>query len=203
MKSIAFLSQKGGSGKTTLAVHIAVAASKHEQVIIIDTDPQGSATAWGQARKSKPPTVHKASPSALAEAIRKADGTLAIIDTPPHTVPGMDVVASAVDLLLIPCRPSAFDLVAISSSVQIAKAAGTPAAFILNGCNHRSPEMKEAIKVLERHGFPICPVAPGQRTPFVRAISTGRAVSEFEPRGRAAEEIEGLWKWINKFLEKS
>ena len=113
----------------------------------------------------------------------------------------MDVVASSVGLLLIPCRPSAFDLVAISSSVQIAKAAGTPAAFILNGCNHRSPEMKEAIKVLERHGFPICPVAPGQRTPFVRAISTGRAVSEFEPRGRAAEEIEALWKWVSTKLK--
>ena len=90
MKSIAFLSQKGGSGKTTLVVHIAVAASKSEQVILIDTDPQGSATAWGQARKSKPPTVHKTTPSALAEVLRKTDGTLAIIDTPPHTTPGLD-----------------------------------------------------------------------------------------------------------------
>ena len=200
MKTIAFLSQKGGSGKTTLAVHIAVAASKSEQVILIDTDPQGSATAWGQARKSKPPTVYKASPSAL---LRKTDETLAIIDTPPHATPGVDIVAAAVDLLLIPCRPSAFDLVAITSSVQVAKAAGTKTAFVLNGCNHRSPEYNEAIQVLERHGFPVCPIAPGQRTPFVRAISTGRAVTEFEPSGKAAEEIQALWKWINKFLEKS
>jgi len=202
MKSIAFLSQKGGSGKTTLAVHIAVAASKSEQVILIDTDPQGSATAWGQARKNKPPTVHKTSPSALAEVLRKTDGTLAIIDTPPHATPGVDIVAAAVDLLLIPCRPSAFDLVAITSSVQVAKAAGTRTAFVLNGCNHRSPEYNEAIHVLERHGFPVCPIAPGQRTPFVRAISTGRAVTEFEPSGKAAEEILALWKWIKKTLEK-
>jgi chromosome partitioning protein len=151
MKSIAFLSQKGGSGKTTLAVHIAVAASKHEKVVIVDCDPQGSATAWGQARKNKPPTVQKIAPSALPEALRKAnDATLAIIDTPPHATPGMDVVASSVDVLLIPCRPSAFDLVAIASSVQIAKAAGTPAAFVLNGANSRSPEYNEARKVLER-----------------------------------------------------
>jgi chromosome partitioning protein len=113
----------------------------------------------------------------------------------------MDVVASNGDLLLIPCRPSAFDLVAISSSVQVAKAAGTNTAFVLNGANHRSPEYNEAKKVLERHGFPVCPVAPGQRTPFVRAISTGKAVSEFEPRGKAAEEIEALWKWIYSMLE--
>jgi chromosome partitioning protein len=203
MRTIAFLSQKGGSGKTTLAVHRAVAAqATGEHVILIDTDPQGSATAWGQARTNKPPTVHKTTPSALAEVLRKTNGTLVIIDSPPHSVPGMDVVASTADLLLIPCRPSAFDLVAISSSVQIAKAAKCNAAFVLNGVNHRSPEYSEAIKVLGRHGFPVCPIAMGQRTPFVRAISTGRAVSEFEPRGKSAQEVEALWKYVYSLLEK-
>jgi chromosome partitioning protein len=205
MRSIAFLSQKGGSGKTTLAVHIAVAAAQSEHVILIDTDPQGSAMAWGQARKSKPPIVHRAIPSMLAEALQKAEQeevTLAIVDTPPHATPGMDIVAGAVDLLLIPCRPSAFDLAAITSSVQVAKAAGTKTAFVLNGCNHRSPEYNEARKVLERHGFPVAPIAPGYRTPFVRAISTGKAVSEFEPKGKAAEEINALWEWIRKALKK-
>jgi chromosome partitioning protein len=206
MRSIAFLSQKGGSGKTTLAVHMAVAAqATGEHVILIDTDPQGSATAWGQARKSKPPIVHRAIPSMLGEALQKAkqeEVTLAIVDTPPHATPGMDIVAGAVDLLLIPCRPSAFDLAAITSSVQVAKAAGTRTAFVLNGCNHRSPEYNEARKVLERHGFSVCPAAPGHRTPFSRAISTGRAVTEFEPRGKAAEEINAFWEWIDKTLKK-
>ena len=114
----------------------------------------------------------------------------------------MDVVASSVDLLLIPCRPSAFDLVAISSSVQIAKAVRCNAAFVLNGANRRSPEYNEAKKVLERHQFPVCPIALGQRTPFVRAISTGRAVTEFAPRDKASEEIEALWKWASSMLEK-
>jgi chromosome partitioning protein len=205
MRSLAFLSQKGGSGKTTLAVHIAVAAAQSEHVILIDTDPQGSAIAWGQARKSKPPVVHRAIPSMLAEALQKAEQeevTLVIVDTPPHATPGMDLVAGAVDLLLIPCRPSAFDLAAITFSVQVAKAAGTKTAFVLNGCNHRSPEYTEARKVLERHGFPVAPIAPGHRTPFVRAISTGRAVSEFEPKGKAAEEINALWEWVAKALKK-
>ena len=91
MRTITFLSQKGGSGKTTLAVHIAVAAqATDETVTLIDTDPQGSATAWGQARKSKPPVVHRAIPSMLGEALQKAkqeEATLAIVDTPPHTTP--------------------------------------------------------------------------------------------------------------------
>jgi chromosome partitioning protein len=204
MRSIAFLSQKGGSGKTTLAVHIAVAAAQSENVILIDTDPQGSATAWGQARKSKPPIVQRTIPSMLGEVLQKVkqeEVTLAIVDTPPHATPGMDTVAGAVDLLLIPCRPSAFDLAAITSSVQVAKAAGTRTAFVLNGCNHRSPEYTEARKVLTRHGFPVCPAAPGHRTPFSRAISTGRAVTEFEPKGKAAEEIHALWEWVKKALK--
>jgi chromosome partitioning protein len=206
MRTIAFLSQKGGSGKTTLAVHIAVAAQETgENIILIDTDPQGSAVAWGQARKSKSPIVHRAIPSMLDDALQKAkqeEVTLAIVDTPPHATPGMDIVASAVGLLLIPCRPSAFDLAAINSSVQVAKAAGTKAAFVLNGCNHRSPEVNEARRVLERHGFPVCPAAPSHRTPFSRAISTGRAVTEFEPKGKAAGEINALWEWVNKTLKK-
>jgi chromosome partitioning protein len=206
VRTIAFLSQKGGSGKTTLAVHIAVAAqATSEHVILIDTDPQGSAIAWSQARKSKPPIVHRAIPSMLGETLQKAkqdEATLAIVDTPPHATPGMDIVAASVDLLLIPCRPSAFDLAAITSSVQVAKAAGTSTAFVLNGCNHRSPEYYEARKVLERHGFPVCPAAPGHRIPFSRAISTGRAVTEFEPKGKAAEEINALWEWVDKTLKK-
>jgi chromosome partitioning protein len=201
MKKIGFLSQKGGSGKTTLCVHLGVIAQKTgESIIIVDCDPQGSAAAWGAMRK-KPPTVIKATPSALQETLRRANATLVLIDTAPHSTPGMDIVASSVDLLLIPCRPSAFDLAAITSSVQIAKAAKCNAAFVLNGVNYRSAEFNEIRKALERHGLPIAPTALGQRTPFVRAISTGRAVSEVEPKGKAAEEIEQLWKWLGTRLK--
>ena len=123
MRSIAFLSQKGGSGKTTLAVHIPVTTSKHERVIIIDTDPRAPPPPGGRhpranrLRFTKPPTfrAHRDSPQANG-------ASLAIVDTPPHAIPGVDIVASAIDLLLIPCRPSAFDLVAMSSSIQVAKA---------------------------------------------------------------------------------
>jgi chromosome partitioning protein len=204
LRTIAFLSQKGGSGKTTLAVHIAVAASQNERVILIDTDPQGSALAWATARKHKNPPVQRAIPSALADIMAKArqdEVTLTIIDTPPHATPGVDIVAASADLLLIPCRPSAFDLAAITSSVQVAKAAKAHAAFILNACNPRAPEVREARRVLERHGFPVCPTATGQRTPYSRAVSTGRAVTEFEPGGKAAGEITALWEWIYKTME--
>jgi chromosome partitioning protein len=202
MRSIAFLSQKGGSGKTTLAVHIAVAAgSNREKAILIDTDPQGSASVWGQARGAKEPNVIKTTAVGtrpLMEEAQTQGSTLAVIDTAPHTISGIDIIASVVDYLLIPCRPSVFDLAAIESSVKIAKAARKRAAFVLNACAARGPEVAEAQQVLARHGYPVAPVTIGDRKAFSRAIITGEAVTEFDGDGKAALEIVALWRWLKK-----
>jgi chromosome partitioning protein len=202
MRSIAFCSRKGGPGKTTLAVHIAVAAeASGEQVILIDTDPQASAWAWSQARADERPSVEKATVSTLARLMERAHRehiTLAVIDTAPHAAPGVDTIAAAADLLLIPCRPSAFDIAAIAASVQIAKAAGKPAAFILNACPSRAPEIEETREVLTTYGLPVAPVSIADRRAFARAIASGRAVTEFEPQGKAAGEITQLWTWIRQ-----
>jgi chromosome partitioning protein len=206
LKSIAFLSQKGGSGKTTLAIHIATAAQQSgEHVLLVDTDPQGSAAAWAQARKEETPTVLKASASGLARLLDKAkseDRTLAVIDTPPHAVPGVDLIARTVDFLVIPCRPSVLDLAAIGSSVQLARASGKPTVFVLNACDPRAPEVEQSRKLLVRHGFPVAPVDVGHRRAFSRALATGSAVTEFDPKGKSAEEINALWKWIHEHMEK-
>ena len=128
------------------------------------------------------------------------DRTFAVIDTAPHNIAGVDIVAGAADLLLIPCRPSVFDLAATESSVKIAKAARKPAAFVLNACAARDPEVDQAREVLQKHGYPVAPVTIGDRKAFSRAIITGEAVTEFEPSGKAAQEILALWKWIKKQL---
>src|SRR5262245_46895122 len=202
MRSIAFLSQKGGSGKTTLAVHIAVAASSNrEKTILIDTDPQGSASVWGQARGEKEPHVIKTAAAGtrpLMQEVEVQGSTLAVIDTAPHTISGIDIIAAAVDYLLIPCRPSVFDLAAIESGVHIAKAARKPAAFVLNACAARGPEIAEAQQVLARHGYPVAPVTIGDRKAFSRAIISGEAVTEFDGEGKAALEIVALWRWLKK-----
>jgi chromosome partitioning protein len=207
LRSIAFLSQKGGSGKTTLAVHIAVAAqSAGEHVVLVDTDPQFSASAWAQARKEENPAVLKTSASGLARLLDKAkseDRTLAVIDTPPHAVPGVDLIARTVDFLVIPCRPSVLDLAAIGSSVQLARASGKPTVFVLNACDPRAPEVEQSRKLLTKHGFPVAPVDVGHRRAFSRALATGSAVTEFDPKGKSAEEINALWKWIHTQMEKS
>ena len=203
MRSIAFLSQKGGSGKTTLAVHIAVAAgSKRERSILIDTDPQGSASVWGDARRAGDPQVIKSTAPTLRPLMQQVEGNsmaeLAVIDTAPHTISGIDIIAAAVDYILIPCRPSVFDLAAIESSVKIARAAKKPAAFILNACAARGPEVEQAQQVLVKHGYPVAPVTIGDRKAFSRAIITGEAVTEFDADGKAAHEIVALWRWLKK-----
>jgi chromosome partitioning protein len=204
MRTIAFLSQKGGSGKTTLAVHTAVAAEQSgETVFLIDTDPQGSAQAWSQARTQETPPVHKAIASTIKRLLEQAaqqQATLVVIDTAPHATPGVDMIIGAADLLLIPCRPSAFDLAAMASSVQVAKAARKPAAFIMNACPARAPEVEETREVLKSYHLPLAPMTIGDRRAFARAVATGRAVTEFDPEGKAAEEITKLWKWIRQHI---
>jgi chromosome partitioning protein len=205
MKKIAFLSQKGGSGKTTLAVHTAVAAYEAgERVVIVDTDPQKSATVWGDTRSQDAPIVATAAAAELGRVLDAACQermTLAIIDTAPHATPDATRIVRVVDLVVIPCRPAAFDIAAAGSAVDIVKAAGVPAVFVLSACPFRSPEIAETQVVLGEYSLPIAPVEIIDRRAFARAVATGRAVTEFESDGKAAGEIRILWKWLKEQMK--
>lgn len=205
MKTLAFLSQKGGSGKTTLAVHTAVAAHQEgERVVIVDTDIQRSATTWREARLADQPAVAPVLAAQLGEvmaASRHDAMTLCIIDTAPHAAPDATRVARAVDLVVIPCRPTAFDLAAVGSAVEIVKAAQVRAVLVLSACPFRSPEIAETRAVLEGYGLPVAPVEITDRRAFARAVASGRAVTEFEENGKAAEEIRALWHWLKEQMQ--
>lgn len=204
MKTLAFLSQKGGSGKTTLAVHTAVAA--HEagaRVVVIDTDPQQSATVWSDARQRENPVVATAGTAELGRVLNAAqdDGmTLAIVDTAPHAAPDAVKIAQAADLIVIPVRPAAFDLATAENMVAIVKAAGVQAIFVLSACPFRAPEIGETRGVLTNYGLPVAPVVITDRRAFARAVASGRAVTEFESDGKAAGEIRDLWVWLAQQL---
>lgn len=204
MQTIAYLSQKGGAGKTTLSVHSAVVAAKAgERVVVIDTDPQRSATTWATARNLPSPQVATVDADRLKDvlvAARHDATTLCIVDCAPHAGPEAAVIARSVDLVLIPVRPSAFDLAAAAQTVEIVSKAGTPGAFVLSACPFRSPEIAEARDVLAGYGLPVAPVIITERRPFARAVATGQAVTEFDPDGKAAQEIADLWRWIRATL---
>ncbi|MGO9774576.1 MAG: ParA family partition ATPase [Roseiarcus sp.] len=200
MNVIAFMSQKGGSGKTTLAVHTAVAACEAGQkCVVIDTDPQESATTWASARTQPEPMVATAHSGQLENVLKAArsDGmTLAIIDCAPHAAPAASQIVRRTDLVLIPCRPSAFDLSAVGTMFDIVKAASARAAFVLSACPFRAPEIGETREALLAYGLPVAPVEIGDRRSYSRAVASGRAVTEFEADGKAAHEIRALWQWI-------
>lgn len=205
MRKIAFLAQKGGSGKTTLAVHTAVAAAEAgETVVVIDTDPQKSATVWSNARAQETPVVATAAVTDLGRVIEAANQeqmTLAIVDTAPHAAPAATHIVRAVDLVVIPVRPTAFDVAAVGSAVDIVKAAGVRAVFVLSACPFRSPEIAETRIVLAEYGLPVAPTEIIDRRAFARAVATGRSVTEFESDGKAAIEIRAFWMWLREELK--
>jgi chromosome partitioning protein len=184
MKTLAFFSQKGGSGKTTLAVHTAVAAQEDgERVVLVDTDPQKSTATWGNTRRNEAPTIISVGAAALADVMKAARHdamTLCILDTAPHAAPDAARTAKVADLVVIPCRPTAFDLAAAPAAVEIVRAASVPAVFVLSACPFRAPEIAETREILKNLGLPVAPVQITDRRAFARAVATGRAVTEFD-----------------------
>jgi chromosome partitioning protein len=201
---LALAAQKGGVGKSTLAVHLAVEAAAHgERVVVVDTDEQESAAGWGERRASETPLVVKAPPLRLPDVLEQAreEGlTLAVVDTAPRAALSAAQIAAAADLVLVPVRASAFDLRTLEAAVAIATR-GRRAAFVINAARPRSPEVADTEEVLAHFRLPVAPEPVGDRVAFGRAIPQGLAVSEFEPDGKAAAEIAALWTFVRGLLD--
>ncbi|MEL1250362.1 ParA family partition ATPase [Aurantiacibacter gilvus] len=205
-KVIAVVSQKGGSGKTTLALHLAThAAYKKKQTCVIDTDPQATAAAWGDWRGDFLPAVVTSPPARLARTIENAarEGCeLVVIDTPPHAEAAMREAIKAADLVLIPTRPRAFDLHALEGIADMVSFTGTPAHVVLNGVPARATKMVEEAKAaVKEMGLETCPILFGERADFHRSSSKGEVASEIDPDGKAAGEVKALYKWLKKALD--
>jgi chromosome partitioning protein len=202
MKTIAIISQKGGAGKTTLALHLAVAAERSGRTaVIIDLDPQASATSWKDSRADESPAVVSAQASRLAavlDAAGKGGAQLTIIDTAPHSESSALAAARAADLILIPCRPAILDLRAISSSIELARLAGKSAAVVLNSVPPRGNLADEAAAAVAGYGVEVAPVQLGQRAAFMHALTGGQTAQEYEPKGKGASEIQQLYVWTCK-----
>ncbi len=199
MQTVAIISQKGGSGKTTVAVHLAVCAERDgKPTVILDLDPQASATSWLKRRGDAPPEVVPCDPGQLAGVLQKAkDGGagLVIIDTAPHSDRAAVVAAQLADVVLVPCRPAAFDVDAIASTINITKLADAKTAVVLNAIptwGAYAEEVREGLSEVAT----VAPVNLYQRAAYFNAVNDGRSVEEYEPKGKATEEIRALYKWV-------
>ncbi len=205
MKTLAIISQKGGAGKTTLALHLAVAARiKKKTAAIIDLDPQASAANWGDSREDEYPVVVSAQSARLSNvlaAAKEAGAKLAIIDTAPHSESAALAAARASDLVIIPCRPAILDLRAIGSTVDLVKLAKAKACIVLNAVPSRGTLADEAVEAVSSYGVKVLPVRIGQRAAFVHALTAGQTAQEYEPNGKAAKEIKDLYIAICKYAK--
>lgn len=205
MKAIALLAQKGGAGKTTLTVHLAVlAAQEGKSVILVDTDPQKSTGDWWRARDDDQPGLIEVTADklpAVLDAARESKVDYIFIDSPPHSESTAYAVIRAADLVLIPSRPSILDLRAIGETTKLVQGEKAKAAIVLNSCppvrGFGTPSIiREAQEALAAYGVPLCPVTITQRAAMAHSLIDGQSVFEYEPTGKAAKEIGKLWKWI-------
>ena len=200
MKTIAIVSQKGGSGKTTLALHLAVAsASAGHNTAVIDLDPQASAANWSDRREAELPVVLSAHASRLPQEIarvREIGGEMLYVDTAPHSDSAALEAARTADLVLIPCRPAILDLEAITNTLAFLRTTGTPVLVVLNAIAATGQDARQAEEALSAHQVETCPVRLGRRVAFARALIAGQAAQEFEPKGKAAREIARLHTFV-------
>jgi chromosome partitioning protein len=208
MTTIAVISQKGGAGKTTLALHLAGAAHEAgKAALIIDTDPQATASQWAAWRQDAPPEVIDSPPPRLAakvEQAKKQGADLIVIDTPPHADSAARAAVEVADLVLIPCRPSAFDLSAIQTSVKLVQLLRKPAYVVFTAGAPNAPRVyAEAGELVTGFGAPPCPVLIPDRAAYRHASAEGRTVLETEPSGKAAEDIRAIYLWLCKIVGMS
>ena len=197
MHTIAIINAKGGAGKTTLALHLAVAdIQQGRNVAVLDLDPQGTAAGWGGRRRSPEPVVLATAPSRLHTELQRATSAgadVAYLDTPPRWA-GADtaarVAASSAGLLVVPVRATFVDLEAALVTLEhIRSVTAAPAVAVLNGCAARGSDADDAEQALVDRGVQVCPARLGQRVVFARSLHTGQVAQELEPNGKAAAEI--------------
>jgi chromosome partitioning protein len=210
MFTLSIIGQKGGSGKTTVALGLAVAAAKTgEAVVVIDLDPQTNATNWQDRRSAENPVVLSVQASRLKQTLEtaRANGAdLVIIDTPGKSESAAIDAAKLSDLVLIPCRPQVFDMETLPTVRNLIRAAGDPPSFVLYNCIHPQG-MRQADELkgltLDHAGLPACPVHLTQRASYPDAQAQGQCPQETEPDGKAAADLERLYLFIRSHVNMS
>lgn len=201
MQTIALIAQKGGVGKTTLAIHLATAfAATGKNTLLLDLDPQASAAEWKDHRADEAPAVLSIQPSRLVKVLEEAKSMgadVVILDTAPHSESTALEAAKAADLILVPCQPTIMDLRAMSKTVDLLKLVGKAAFAVLNSVPHQGTGGQEAAEAIaSTFGLQVAQPSFGDRVAFSRCMISGQAAQEVEPQGKAATEVNALFDWV-------
>ena len=202
---VSMIGQKGGSGKTTTGLGLAVAAARAVRTVaVIDLDPQTNAANWKDRRSEENPAVVSAQSGRLPqtiEAARKAGADFVIIDTPGKADQIAIDAARVANLVLIPCRLQVFELETLPATRDLLRVAGDPPAYVVLVGIHpaATKSLQEARQMVERlSGLQTCPAHLCHRASYIDAPATGKAPQEIDPDGKAAAELERLYMFFCK-----
>lgn len=202
---VAVVAEKGGVGKTTLALSLAVAAvHAGRKVAVLDLDPQATAAQWTDRRKPEFPWVVATPASRLKAAIESAQAQhvdFLVIDTPPHA--GTDAVEAArsADLVLVPMEPHLYSLETLPKISDLLRLAGeVPACFVLTKSSVQGREDEDAAAFISGQGFTVCPTTLHLRAAHRHAGNVGQTAQEYEPKSKAAEEAQQIYMYTRQLL---
>jgi chromosome partitioning protein len=201
MRTCALIGSKGGGGKTTIALGLAVAAARDgHMTAIIDLDPQASAAHWKDRRADDNPAVVSAQASRLTPTLQTArvgGMEFVFIDTAGRKDDSALAAARAASLVLVPCRPSIMEMETLPGVSDLLRLAGSPPAFVLLNGVHPNAGARTLAEVgaaiTEMFGFSVCPVHICARSAYAEAPTSGRSPQELDPEGRAADELKKLF----------
>jgi chromosome partitioning protein len=208
MKTIIIANQKGGSGKSTLVTHLAVAAERAGDgpVVLTDTDPQGTTADWFNAREAETPGYVPATMANLAEkiaALQEAGAAWLFVDTAPAINEQNADLLRLADLVIVPLCASPNDLRALSKTLPILQSAGRPFVFVLTRVNPQARLTVQTVMALSEHGVVIKPPLR-ERVGYPTAMIDGRTAQEIDANGPAAQEVAELWRSVKRrFDEKT
>jgi chromosome partitioning protein len=204
----AVIMEKGGVGKTTIALNLAVAALQDgRNAAVIDLDPQASASNWTDRRSDEKPWVVPTLTARLGQAIEQAKRQgvdFIVVDTPPHSGSDAAEAARRADVVLVPVEPHLFTLETLPKLGDVLKLAGNPPAlFVINKAAPQGTEASSAADYIKNQRFTVCPAVLHLRAAHRHATNVGKVAGEYEPDSKAAQEVLQLYNYTIQFVDSS